>query len=1283
MATILLQVAGAALGGIFGPAGTAIGSAIGASLGGMLDSSLINSTRTIRGRGLSGARIPSADEGAPVLRVQGTMRVAGTLVWATRFEETVTRQRQGGKGRGPTVENYRYHANFALGICEGPIAAIRRVWADGRELDLETLDMRIYRGTATQLPDPLIEAKQGTGRAPAWRGLAYVVFERLPLDDFGNRIPAFQFEVVRPVGKLESSIEAVALIPGATEHGYATTQVRESLGVGAERLINRNMRQAATDWTQSIDELQALCPNLKSVALVCSWFGDDLRVGHCRFRPGVEVRNRAAETRPWKVGGESRATAHLISRKDGGPAYGGTPDDAALVEAIRDLKARGLKVTLYPFVLMDVPDDNQLPSPDGLASQPAYPWRGRITASPATGLVGSPDGTAAMRSQISDFCGATGTGDLAVAGDTVSWLGGDNGYRRFVLHHAALAQAAGGVDGFVIGSEMIGLTRLRDETGAFPFVEQLMDLANDARVLLGSQTTLTYAADWSEYAGYRPNDGSGDLFFHLDPLWAHPEIGAIGIDNYMPLSDWRDGDLVAGNPDGARFANDSAAFGAAIEGGEGFDWYYADKPGRDARDRLPIVDGLAGKDWVYRIKDLRGWWQDQHYDRIGGVEAGTPSPWVPGSKPFWFTELGCPAVDKGPNQPNLFPDPKSSESAIPWYSSGGRDDLAQRAFLQAHLDHWSGSGNPDGMVAGDHIYLWSWDARPFPAFPLSGSVWSDGANWRTGHWLNGRLGTVALKDLIAVVLEEAGFYDFDFDRVDGAVTGHVISSPLSPREALAPLLEAFAIDVREGPRGLEFCSRLSAGAVPARIDVLADPENGALFEETRGELSEFANEAVFLFADPLADHAAATARSRRLEGEALRQRDMPLSLSLEPGLARIAADRWLQDHRLRRRRLRFALPPQMAALQPGDTLRLDLDQAPQGLFRILRIEDGEVRRIEAVSHAGAQPAPSAELVSIDGGSDASASFAPELILLDLPVLSGSDETAWARAAGLSVPWRRITLSSSVESEGYGARTTLTAPARIGALVSMLPPDDTEGRILKGRVIEVDLAFGGLASVSRLSLLNGANAAAVLSDAGTWEVVQFELAEEISSGRWRLSNLLRGQGGTDDAMRAGASAGTRFVLLDSAVVALGLTSEEAGRALNWIAEPAGVSAEGAVLQQVFAGGERALIPLSPVHLAARREPGGVRFRWIRRGRLQADSWTPAEIAEDEGFERYRAEILSGSTSIRTAEVSAPEWFYTDAEEVADFGTGQSELTLSVAQAGKRVPWGIARTATLSL
>ncbi len=64
-------------------------------------------------------------------------------------------------------------------------------------------------------------------------------------------------------------------------------------------------------------------------------------------------------------------------------------------------------------------------------------------------------------------------------------------------------------------------------------------------------------------------------------------------------------------------------------------------------------------------RTIKDWWQNQHYNRPGGVESGTPTGWVPQSKPIWFTEVGCPAVDKGANQPNVFIDPKSSESFAP------------------------------------------------------------------------------------------------------------------------------------------------------------------------------------------------------------------------------------------------------------------------------------------------------------------------------------------------------------------------------------------------------------------------------------------------------------------------------------------------------------------------------------------------------------------------------------------------------------------------------------------
>jgi len=98
-------------------------------------------------------------------------------------------------------------------------------------------------------------------------------------------------------------------------------------------------------------------------------------------------------------------------------------------------------------------------------------------------------------------------------------------------------------------------------------------------------------------------------------------------------------------------------------------------------------------------------------------------------KPIWFTELGCPAVDKGANQPNVFVDPKSAESAAPHFSSRARSDAMQRRFLEAHHRHWQGEGGETGPVDPDHVFVWTWDARPYPAFP---AIFRPGATAATG-----------------------------------------------------------------------------------------------------------------------------------------------------------------------------------------------------------------------------------------------------------------------------------------------------------------------------------------------------------------------------------------------------------------------------------------------------------------------------------------------------------------------------------------------------------------------
>jgi hypothetical protein len=177
--------------------------------------------------------LTGASEGAAIAQLYGRMRIAGQVIWATDFVETTTVS-GGGKGgpSKPKTKDYSYTVSLAIALCEGEISRVGRVWADGVEIARDDLNMRIYAGARDQLPDPKMEA----GKVPAYRGTAYVVFEDLDLGQFGNRVPQFSFEVMRPGqtdgdtdtavhADLASLVTGVALVPGTGEYSLATTAV--------------------------------------------------------------------------------------------------------------------------------------------------------------------------------------------------------------------------------------------------------------------------------------------------------------------------------------------------------------------------------------------------------------------------------------------------------------------------------------------------------------------------------------------------------------------------------------------------------------------------------------------------------------------------------------------------------------------------------------------------------------------------------------------------------------------------------------------------------------------------------------------------------------------------------------------------------------------------------------------------------------------------------------------------------------------------------------------------
>lgn len=1231
MATLLLAGIGSAIGGALLPAGitafgqtiagAAIGQAIGGTVGRAIDQTLFSPTQTTTGPRLDGLEVQKSAEGSPLPVVVGRGRIAGQVIWATRLEEVTTTTSHGGKGSGPKVESteYSYFANFAVALTDcstGPIRHFGRVWADGKVLDLSDLTVRYYNGTQTQTPDPLMVAKDGA--APAYRGVSYVVFEALPLADFGRRIPNLTFEIWGQSGEMEDLIQGVDLIPGSTEFGYSPSIVQKSTGPGGNARENAIRVGPDSDWKLSLDLLETALPNCGTVALVVSWFGTDLRAKHCQIEPRVEDRTKVMVGRNWTASGLTRASANPTSIVDGRPAFGSAPDDQSVMDAIVDLKARGFRVVLYPFIMMDIEAGNTLTTRDGGTGQAVYPWRGRIGQAAADGTVAS---------QITTFAGTAAVGDFSTGSGVPAYSGpAEWSYRRFILHLAALARNAGGVDAFLVGSELVDLTTATDTGGTYPFVDVLTTLAADVKTMLPS-AQVSYAADWSEYHSHR---NGADIYFHLDDFWSSPNVDFIGIDNYLPISDWRPGtdhadfDATLGHT--SPYVLDYLK--ANIEGGEYWDWYYLNNADRDAQIRTAITDGAYSEPWIYRQKAIKDWWANSHHNRPGGVRDASPTVWTASAKPVWFTEYGCPAVNLGPNQPNVFLNETSSESDLPHYSSGVRDEFAQRQYVRAMIEYWTENGG--AMLAPANMLAWCWDARPWPEFPRLTEQWSDGPNWARGHWLNARAGCVPAAEAIERHL--SFHYEFtaaklDVSRCYGQADGLVLSGPVSFRDMLAPFETALRLDAAEFDGVFHVSARAAAIPVADFLETdLVENSTAPLYQITTTSREETPRAALVRYSDTDRDYQPGAARAsiRENPGQAEAVADLALVSDLERMSA--TADLILRAAADGREFVQFTLPPS-SDLKPGEVFTLTPRNGQPIRFIADKITRGTTRKVSASLWSGAVfgSVGSPRRAQTAMVRQPSTSALP--YLLDLPLLPGVEmEDHQGLAAFLSDPWPGgVDLHRSPDLEtGYLLNLRSGLAGSVGETTATLQPGNVG--MWSMETFTVNLFSGGLVSMSEQDVLDGANALALEHAPGEWEVIQFQNATLVAPNTWELSKLLRGQLGTEWTRDPGGlAAGARVVVLDSAVLPVAMSAADIDRAFYWRAVPTGKDVlDGNFTSHAFTGAARR--SYAPAHFRATLSGLSLSLTWIRRTRIEGDTWPDTgDVPLGEAFERYLVEL----------------------------------------------------------
>lgn len=553
---------------------------------------------------------------------------------------------------------------------------------------------------------------------------------------------------------------------------------------------------------------------------------------------------------------------------------------------------------------------------------------------------------------------------------------------------------------------------------------------------------------------------------------------------------------------------------------------------------------------------------------------------------------------------------------------------------------------------------------------------------------------LALGTLMADLGARAGA-GLDATAMTATATGFAVGAGASARdvgEALQALAPLRLVD-RQGVLTL-------ADTPPAVVSILDEDGLGAALEAgdpparrtwTRLPETALPREISLGYLDPARDYQAGLQRARRLATASRLAEPADLPVVLAAPVAKQAAESLLARRWCQREQCHVYLPWGLAAAGPASA-GLALEPGDRVAFAGEPARDWQV--VEATIEAGRVALALVPLAGLaaSGVTDAEPGAAltqpgtphgPTTVeLLDLPPLSSvpaDSPRLHVAAAGASTGWRRASIHASSDGGlSYARVADIAARTVIGVTNTMLPAGATD---LWDRTASVEVALlaedMALASAPPASVLAGANLCLIGQ-----ELVQFTTAEQLDVARYRLSGLLRGRRGTEDAM-ADHVAGERFVLLGDAALATFEGSATLGQTLLVKAlSPYQTLAEVAPVAATM--GARALRPLSPVRLSATRLDGGdIALAWVRRSRLGFDWVDGADAPLAEESERYDVAVMAGATEVRAWRVATPGLVYTVADQIADFGAAPATLDVQVAQVSARVGAGVPARRVLTI
>jgi hypothetical protein len=372
-------------------------------------------------------------------------------------------------------------------------------------------------------------------------------------------------------------------------------------------------------------------------------------------------------------------------------------------------------------------------------------------------------------------------------------------------------------------------------------------------------------------------------------------------------------------------------------------------------------------------------------------------------------------------------------------------------------------------------------------------------------------------------------------------------------------------------------------------------------------------------------------------------------------------ERWLAEARVARDGASFSLPKSLLRIGPGDIVGY------KGLrYRVDRVERAESQLVEAVRvEAGVYlPSDSSDETIVSRNYAAPGPVVP--VMLDLPLLQGNEVPHAPHVAVAADPWPgTVGVWSASQDAGYEINRLISAPAAMGVTENSLA-SARPGVWDRGAPLRVVLSSGELSSADPDSVLNGANVVAIGDGStGNWEVFQFTEAQLVAPDTYELSMRLRGQAGTDGLMPAEWPAGSIVVVLDQTVTQIDLPLSARGLARHYRfgAVARGIDDPDVVLKVETVDGA-GLRPYPVAHLRANPAAGdSLSLSWVRRTRIDGDTWQTFEVPLAEEAERYQVRVYQANALRAEYSVTQPHFLYNSAMRLSDLQPGAYRIEVA--------------------